>query len=110
MTKHKDVDKQLSTAAALITKARVTPFPAERESLAMRAYAQLAGFLNSIDPTAGPNERRRERRLLVDRRGARSRPKDTQRAADPTSSRAASSYQAALARRPVVGRQIDVEA
>lgn len=110
MKERRDHDKQLSTAAALISKAQGTAFPAERESLAMRAYVQLASFLNSLDPAHGAGERRRERRLLVDRRAGRARPAAASRSGDPKASRAASSYHAALARKPAVGRQIDVEA
>ncbi len=58
----------LNTAGALLDKARSTPFTAEQEALAFRAYSQLAKYLNALDPGGGGSARRRERRLLRDRR------------------------------------------
>ncbi len=102
-------EKQLSTAAALIIKAQATPFPAERESLAMRAYTQLASYLNSLDPESGANGRRRERRFLRDRRVGRPKPSQGSVSSEISSKRGTSSYQSAASRRPVVGVYIDVE-
>ena len=102
-------DKQLSIAAALINKAQATPFPAERESLAMRAYTQLASYLNALDPETGADGRRRERRLLRDRRGGRTKPSREPVPSDLRSKRGTSSYQSAVARRSGVGVQIDFE-
>jgi hypothetical protein len=62
--------ERLSTVAALIGKAQGSPFVAEQESLVMKAYTELAAILNSaeINPASAQEPRRRERRLLVDRR------------------------------------------
>lgn len=62
--------KKLTTAAALIDKAEASTFAAEQESLALKAYTELASFLNSFgaQPPSGPGGRLRDRRLLVDRR------------------------------------------
>ncbi|MDE3204484.1 MAG: hypothetical protein KGQ66_09685 [Acidobacteriota bacterium] len=60
--------RRLSTAAALIAKAEATTFPAEQQALALRAYTELAAYLNSVE-AKNPGPRRRERRLF-DRRAA----------------------------------------
>ncbi|MDA8047684.1 MAG: hypothetical protein M0Z30_21040 [Actinomycetota bacterium] len=60
--------RRLSTAAALIGKAESSAFAAEQHALVLRAYTELAAFLNALD-ARDPAKRRRERRLY-DRRGA----------------------------------------
>jgi hypothetical protein len=109
MAERKDPgERQLSIAAALITKAQTTSFPAERESLVLRAYTQLATYLNSLDPQP-PSERRRERRFLVDRR-ARANERSGEPAPREVKARhIASTYRSFLTRRPAVGVNIDVE-
>lgn len=59
--------RRLSTVAALMAKAEGSPFGAEQHALALRAYTELAAYLNSVE-SKSPGARRRERRLL-DRRG-----------------------------------------
>ncbi len=65
-------DNKLSTVGALIEKARSTPFPNEHEALAVKAYRVLATYLNSLEPEGNTEPRRRERRLLNDRRARQS--------------------------------------
>jgi len=64
-------DSRLSTVNALLEKARSTPYPNEHEALAVKAYGMLAGYLNSLEPQGESEPRRRERRLLNDRRARR---------------------------------------
>jgi hypothetical protein len=61
-------DQQLSKAVALLEKARSTTFAGENEALVLRAYRLVAAYLNTVDPAGSPAARRRERRLLGDRR------------------------------------------
>ncbi len=64
---------KLRLAAKLLAKAEGTAFDAEAAALAEKAYVLLAELLNALDesgPYAGVG-RRRERRLLQDRRAAR---------------------------------------
>lgn len=63
--------KNLRTAGALIDKALSTSFGTEKEALALRAYRELASYLNSVEHDDGQMPRRRERRLLQDRRVGR---------------------------------------
>ena len=110
MAERRDLEeKQLSTAAALISKAQATSFAAEREALVLRAYTQLAAYLNQVAPSAGSTSRRRERRLLVDRRARRNRSAATSPTGDVKSTRGASVYQSAASRRSTVGIHFDVE-
>jgi len=63
----------LRLAAKLLVKAEDTRFEAEAAALAEKAYVLLADFLNGLEegePGAEPRKRR-ERRLLRDRRLAR---------------------------------------
>jgi hypothetical protein len=61
-------DQQLSKAVALLEKARSTTFAGENEALVLRAYRLVASYLNTVAPAGSPAARRRERRLLGDRR------------------------------------------
>ncbi len=63
----------LALAAKLLAKAQDTTFEAEAAALAEKAYVLLAEFLNGFedDATRRGVGRRRERRLLPDRRAAR---------------------------------------
>jgi hypothetical protein len=58
-------------AAKLLAKAQDTPFEAEAAALAEKAYVLLAEFLNELEAGEVAGGRRRERRLLHDRRAAR---------------------------------------
>jgi hypothetical protein len=62
--------KKLTLAIALIEKARSTTSAPEQEALVLRAYVQMAAFLNSFPPDPPGAGRRRERRHLRDRRAA----------------------------------------
>jgi len=62
---------KLRVASKLLAKAEDTKFEAEAAALAAKAYALLAEFLNAIDDGTRSGERRRERRLLHDRRATR---------------------------------------
>ncbi len=65
--------RNLALAAKLLAKAQDTAFEAEATAAAEKAYELLAQFLNGIEedePRRGLG-RRRERRLLHDRRTAR---------------------------------------
>jgi hypothetical protein len=59
---------KLSKAVALLEKARSTTFAGENEALVLRAYRLVAAYLESVAPAGSPAARRRERRLLGDRR------------------------------------------
>lgn len=110
MAERKEItDRRLATVAALIGKAQATPFPAERESLALRAYTQLAAYLNSLEPPSDASQRRRERRQLRDRRGRGARPAEQPPSNDLQSKRAASQYRSAMSRPPARGVFIDAE-
>src|ERR1700722_1085536 len=61
-------DMKLSKAVALLEKARSTTFAGENEALVLRAYRLVAAYLNTVAPVGSPAARRRERRLLGDRR------------------------------------------
>jgi Protein of unknown function (DUF2786) len=61
----------LRLAAKLLAKAQDTQFEAEAAALAEKAYALLAEFLNQIESGVSRTGRRRERRLLQDRRSGR---------------------------------------
>jgi hypothetical protein len=61
-------DQQLSKAVALLEKARSTTFAGENEALVLRAYRLVAAYLNTLEPEGSAAARRRERRLLGDRR------------------------------------------
>lgn len=61
---------QVALAAKLLAKAESTDSDEEAVSLALRAYSLLAEWLNRQDAREG-GPRRRERRLLVDRRNLR---------------------------------------
>jgi hypothetical protein len=61
----------LRLAAKLLAKAQDTQFEAEASALAEKAYVLLAEFLNGVDDAATRTGRRRERRLLQDRRSGR---------------------------------------
>ena len=64
----------LDKARALLAKATSTAYGEERQALALRAYGLIAAYLNACEAEAG-GPRRRERRLLKDRRqGVRSVP------------------------------------
>ncbi len=63
----------LALAAKLLAKAQDTTFEAEAAALVEKAYVLLAEFLNGFEDDASCRGvgRRRERRLLPDRRAAR---------------------------------------
>jgi hypothetical protein len=62
----------LRLAAKLLSKAEGTEFEAESVALAEKAYVVLAEFLNGLEqPDSAEAGRRRERRLLRDRRATR---------------------------------------
>src|SRR5580704_17474628 len=63
-------DMKLSKAVALLEKARSTTFAGENEALVLRAYRLVAAYLETVAPAGSPAARRRERRLLGDRRQA----------------------------------------
>jgi hypothetical protein len=84
--------QKLSLVRTLLEKAGSTPFPEEQEALAVRAYTELAVYLNSFEATGGRAKRRRERRLLEDRRLSRGAPPSPGGAHQPSSSRALAAY------------------
>lgn len=61
---------QIRRAALLLAKAVSTDSPEEQAALALRSYCLLAEFLNAHESASG-QPRRRERRLLRDRRARR---------------------------------------
>jgi hypothetical protein len=66
--------KNLELAASLIAKARRTDFDGEAIALVEKSYSLLAKVITAYDEAAGPaasGPRRRERRLLRDRRATR---------------------------------------
>jgi hypothetical protein len=67
VTANGDGPGRLPIAATLLSKAASSDFENERASFATRAYKELAAYLNSLD-SVPPSKRRRERRLLIDRR------------------------------------------
>ncbi len=66
--------KTLDLAGNLIAKAQRTDFDGEAIALVEKSYSLLAKVITAYDdaaPTAGAGVRRRERRLLRDRRATR---------------------------------------
>lgn len=59
--------RDVGRAAKLLAKAESTDSHEEAVSLALRAYSLVAGWLNACEGSL-PSPRRRERRLLRDRR------------------------------------------
>lgn len=59
--------RDVGRAAKLLAKAESTDSPEEAVALALRAYSLVADWLNTCEGTL-PGLRRRERRLLRDRR------------------------------------------
>lgn len=59
--------RDVGRAAKLLAKAESTDSPEEAVALALRAYSLVADWLNAREPCNG-GSRRRERRLLRDRR------------------------------------------
>ena len=108
MGQPKAVNDKLSVASALIAKAQGTSIPVEQESLAMGAYAVLAAFLNSIEPMVPPGDRKRERRLLNDRRAGGHTRSDEPRTIDLRSEKVKSAYANVTPRPTGVGRQVNV--
>jgi hypothetical protein len=79
---------ELRTAALLLAKAESTNSDDEAAALALRSYRLLASFLNAYEDSKGEANgaaRKRERRLLKDRRSAR--------ATDPAPARTTTSTQ-----------------
>ena len=62
--------REVALAAKLLAKAESTDSTEEAVSLALRAYSLVADWLNRQDAEEG-GPRRRERRLLLDRRSLR---------------------------------------
>jgi hypothetical protein len=61
----------IALATKLLVKAQDTTFDGEAAALTAKAYRLLAEALNASDHTASPGmPRKRERRLLADRRSA----------------------------------------
>jgi hypothetical protein len=66
--------RNMELAAQLLAKAQRTDFDAEAIALVEKSYALLAKVITAFDDEADPTHagpRRRERRLLRDRRAAR---------------------------------------
>lgn len=95
---------KLRLASKLLAKAEDTAYEAEAAALAAKAYALLAEFLNAVDDGARNGDRRRERRLLHDRRAARrffgKRSSGTAGAGTEKNSRQPENYQHGSTRRP----------
>jgi hypothetical protein len=98
--------QKLTRAGALLDKARATPFPGEQEALAVRAYTLLAAYLNSIEVDSGSEGRRRERRLLVDRRQAAAANTTDLRTPHPVAD--PSAYRTALQSYRSLGSSLDI--
>lgn len=109
MGQPKAVNDKLSVASALIAKARGTSIEVEQESLALGAYAVLASFLNAIEPSVPAGDRKRERRLLNDRRaGGQVRP-DQPPTIDLRSEKVRSAYADVPPRRTGLGAQVNLK-
>jgi hypothetical protein len=66
--------RSMERAANLLAKAQSTSFDAEAIALVEKSYSLLASIITTFDETSDPNTpgvRRRERRLLRDRRATR---------------------------------------
>ncbi len=104
---HRDTRK-LTTAAALIGKAEGTSFEPEQAALALKAYTELASYLNAVDSYARVDGRKRERRLLNDRRGG---PTPDAEASPPVIDlrvqHARRAYRSAAPQRGRVGERVD---
>ena len=98
---------RLSTAALLIGKAQGSAYPSEQESLALRAYRELAAYLNSVQPP-DLGGRRRERRLLTDRRGGKRRTDPKPPVIDLRLDQARAAYRAAAPQSGPVGSHLDL--
>ena len=66
-------DRTLETAVQLLAKARSTDSPEEAAALAERCYRLLASYINTYEAqrAAAGEPRKRERRLLWDRRSGK---------------------------------------
>ena len=72
-------DPMLAKALAVLAKADSTPFEEERSALVYGGYVLLARYLASNPVPAASDGRRRERRLVADRRRRAKRGQDPSR-------------------------------
>lgn len=86
----------LARALGILAKADSTPYEAERSSLVYGGYVLLARYLTAHPAPLGPDGRRRERRLVSDRRRAAHGPEPVPPAGTATGRRAGATGYAAL--------------
>ncbi len=98
----------LSTAALLLGKAQGSGHPPEQEALALGAYRELAAYLNSLEPPDTVGGRRRERRLIADRRAGQKRGKPEPQVIDLRLDQARAAYRSASTEGARLGSRLDL--